>query len=645
MRRLLTLFLISLIFAPILVSAETFSVILHPGQSISVNGIVVRFMDFSEDGRVAVEANGTVYVLSYGDTVEIGKGVNLTVGSLNPQEGSVRLILYGKNISLDKGPSNIQLESMFPSKVVQLGESVVFDVQIRNLGQEGFVPIVVNSPEGWAAKVLAGGSEVNGVYLKSGETISVAVAITPTSRPGKYPVVLQAGDSELTLWVTVVGEGVEITCPYPVKEVEAGRNVSFSLVLSSKVLVTVPLNVTLPSGWEGKFLAGGDFVRGVYLSGESTVELLVSVPSNASVGWYPIEVSAGDARTTLSVYVSKSHAGENGTVTVKVLDPESGNYIPGASVQLLRDGETVVSARTLSDGTAVIEAPEGEYTLIITKDAYNTVRRTIRVTAGSEVEVKVSLKKLPYYFTADALSPTKSGVLGDVFVYEVVLKNLGENDDTYTFDLKAPEGWGALVTDDPSSRRGMGSVYVESGSDTRLYVVLIPPDTAGIGDYHAALKITSLGSGEEKILNFTASLSGSYGIALSPGKYSLKVEAGKSAELHVRVYNTGTSPLTNVKLNVELPEDWKTKARIVPERMSELGRDEVAEFTVKFTVPANVDSGDYVVKISAVSDQDKSEEKIRVTVTKGGGSEYIGMAVILGALVLLGILLRKYGRR
>ncbi|WP_367884685.1 hypothetical protein [Thermococcus sp. JCM 11816] len=91
---------------------------------------------------------------------------------------------------------------------------------------------------------------------------------------------------------------------------------------------------TLPSsGWEGgKFLAGGgDFVRGgVYLSGESTVELLVSVPSNASVGWYPIEVGAGDARTTLSVYVSKSHAGgENGTVTVKVLDPESGNYIPG----------------------------------------------------------------------------------------------------------------------------------------------------------------------------------------------------------------------------------------------------------------------------------------------------------------------------
>ncbi|WP_054840266.1 NEW3 domain-containing protein [Thermococcus sp. JCM 11816] len=204
------------------------------------------------------------------------------------------------------------------------------------------------------------------------------------------------------------------------------------------------------------------------------------------------------------------------------------------------------------------------------------------------------------------------------------------------------------MTDDPSSRRGgMGSVYVESGSDTRLYVVLIPPDTAEIGgDYHAALKITSLGSGEEKILNFTASLSGSYGIALSPGKYSLKIEAGKSAELHVRVYNTGTSPLTNVKLNVELPEDWKTKAQITPERMSELGRDEVAEFTVKFTVPANVDSGgDYVVKISAVSDQDKSEEKIRVTVTKGGGSEYIGIAVILGALVLLGILLRKYGRR
>lgn len=261
MRRIFIVFFAVLLATSALASAETFTIVLHTGQSISVNGVTVRFLDFSEDGRVAVQVKGTTHVLSYGDTIEVVKGINLTVGSLSFSESSVLLVLYGENISMGEQPSNIQLESRFPSKITQPGEDVVFTVRVRNLGQEGFVPVVVTAPRGWDAKVLAGNSEVDGVYLKSGETAEVSVVLRPPSRPGKYPVVLQAGDSELTLWVTVVGGGVEITCLYPVKEVEAGRNVSFSLVLSSKVPVTVPLNVTLPSGWEGKFLAGGDFVR------------------------------------------------------------------------------------------------------------------------------------------------------------------------------------------------------------------------------------------------------------------------------------------------------------------------------------------------------------------------------------------------
>lgn len=153
-----------------------------------MNGVTVRFLDFSEDGRVAVQVKGgTTHVLSYGDTIEVVKGgINLTVGSLSFSESSVLLVLYGgENISMGgEQPSNIQLESRFPSKITQPGgEDVVFTVRVRNLGQEGFVPVVVTAPRGgWDAKVLAGNSEVDGgVYLKSGETAEVSVVLRPPS--------------------------------------------------------------------------------------------------------------------------------------------------------------------------------------------------------------------------------------------------------------------------------------------------------------------------------------------------------------------------------------------------------------------------------------------------------------------------------
>lgn len=136
----------------------------------------------------------------------------------------------------------------------------------------------------------------------------------------------------MILWVIVVGGGVEIICFYFVKEVEVGRNVLFLFVFFLKVFVMVFFNVIFFFGWEGKFLVGGDFVRGVYFFGESIVEFFVSVFSNVLVGWYFIEVGVGDVWIILLVYVLKSYVGENGIVIVKVFDFELGNYILGVFV-------------------------------------------------------------------------------------------------------------------------------------------------------------------------------------------------------------------------------------------------------------------------------------------------------------------------
>ncbi|WP_148883048.1 NEW3 domain-containing protein [Thermococcus aciditolerans] len=643
MKKALTAVLFFLLLAVPAASAETISLTLHVGQSVTVNGIPIEFADFSSDGKAAFRINGTTYVLSFGDTVKVTEGLNMTAGSLKPEEGAVHIILSGDDIRVESPPGNIALETQFPSKITKPGGQVTFTITIKNKGKDAFIPLSIDAPAGWDTKITTGDSEINGVYLQQGESTQVTVVVKTSQRTGKFPVTLHAGESELRLIVTVEASGVDIYCNYPVKEVEAGEKVSFQLHISSSTPAILPLSAEVPESWNAKFMAGEQPVRAVKVSGEALVDVVVSVPSDASVGEYEIKVKAGNAEETLGVYVNKTHAGENGTLSVRVTDEGSGTYVAGAKVELLRNGKTVTEAKTLSDGTASIEAPEGHYTVRVSKESYRKVEKNVEIKAGRRKELHVSMRRLPYYMDISVPEPSKSQVLGRVFTYEVTLKNLGTEDDTYSLSLSVPQNWGGMVVEDPSSHTGITSAYVRSGKEKKLYVLLIPPDTAELGTYRSTLRVASAGSGEEREINLTAKLTGSYGLTVTLERYSLKVDAGDEAKTTVRVYNTGTSPLTNVRLEVKAPKGWNVK--VEPRKVPSLRRDDEVEFTIEVAVPENVDAGDYLITLNAISDQKTKEASIRVTVSKGSSQTYLGLAIILGALLVLGLLLRRYGRR
>ncbi|KUH32292.1 hypothetical protein APY94_10370 [Thermococcus celericrescens] len=643
MKKALTAVLFFLLLAVPAASAETISLTLHVGQSVTVNGIPIEFTDFSNDGKAALRINGTTYVLSFGDTVKVTEGLNMTAGSLKPEEGAVHIILSGDDIRVESPSGNIALETQFPSKITKPGGQVMFSVTVRNNGGDTFVPLSVEAPPGWSARITEGSSEINGIYLRHGESAQVVVAIKTSTKTGRFDVLLHAGESQLKLSVTVKEGGVGIQCDYPVKEVEAGESVSFELHLSSQSPTVVSLSAEIPEKWSARFLAGGEPVRAVRVSGESTVRLVIGVPSDAPVGMYNVTVKAGNAEETLGVYVNKTHAGENGTLSVKVTDEGSGTYVAGAKVELLRHGKTVTEAKTLSDGTASIEAPEGHYTVRISKESYRKVEKNVEIKAGRRKELHVSMRRLPYYMDISVSEPSKSQVLGRSFTYIVVLKNLGTEDDTYSLSLSVPQNWGGMVVEDPASRTGITSAYVRSGKEKQFYVLLIPPDTAELGTYRSTLRVASAGSGEEREINLTAKLTGSYGLTVTLERYSLKVDAGDEAKTTVRVYNTGTSPLTNLRIEVKAPKGWNVK--VEPRKVPSLGRDDEVEFTIEVAVPENVDAGDYLITLNAISDQKTKEASIRVTVSKGSGQTYLGLAIILGALLVLGLLLRRYGRR
>ncbi|CAI1492545.1 conserved exported protein of unknown function [Thermococcus nautili] len=639
MRKALASFLL-LLFIPGAL-AETIGITMNIGETIKVNGSNITLVDISSTGSIALRVNETLYVLDFGDSVKVGN-LTVIVGSIFPNRQQARLFFIGKNISLLGGEPKVELTSMVRKVLLSPGEKVGLSIEVKNLGEDSYVPLSVNVPEGWTGKLTFGNTEVLGVYLRHGESVGLTLELKAGSEPGTYRIKVGAGDSTLEITAVVTGNALQAYVDFPGKEATAGSNVSFTLHLSSEAPVDVPLSADAPVGWNVKFIALGSPVRIVRVSGERSIEVLVEIPSNASVGAHSVTINAGNESLNLLVYVTETHAGENGTLSVKVIDEESGNYVGGAKVILTGNGVNE-SATTLPDGTAVLKAPEGNYKLSVSKEAYKSVEMRVKLKAGEKTSVTVNLEKLPYYFDVLVPAPSESQILGKNFIYEVIIQNLGKEGDTYSLSLTMPKNWGGMIVESPDSRTGISSTYVESGGEKRLYVILIPPDNAELGNYTANLTVKSLGSDVAKRVILRAMLMGSYGMSVSLEKYSVEVKSGEETELRAKVYNTGTSPLTNVRIKVDAPKGWRVE--VSPDRMASLGRDGVATFTVKINIPSDVDAGDYYVKITAMSDQKQSSEQVRITVTKGSGTTYAGLAMVFIAVLLLAFILKRYGRR
>ncbi len=624
-----------------MVSGDTTKIAMYVGQKIIVNGATVYLEDISADRRAAFEINGSSYVMSFGDSIKLGN-LSITLGSVYVSKREVYLVISAPHLSIQTKESNIKLDIPFPAKITYPDRDVTFKLIITNHGAEGTFPLDVITPEGWNASFLADGSEIDRIHLKHGETTAIILKVHVSGKNGRFKITVHAGDASADLQITVLSGKLALSCAYPGKEAEAGKSVKFQLKLKSTGDTRALLKADAPPKWRVKFIANGEGIREINLNGESILTVLINIPSDSPVGRYPVTIWAGNESITLHVYVTKSHAGENGTIEVKAVDSLSGSYVDGAEVELLKDKRKVLSARTTPDGVTELNAPEGYYLLRVLKEGYQTAERYVNLSAGEIKKIQIVMTKLPYFFKAESPEPSKSEVLGKTFIYPVIVKNLGFKDDSYSLQLNVPENWGGMIVEDPASRTGITSIFLKAGEEKKLYIVLIPPDTAKLGSYTTTLRITST-NGKEKVIHLESKLIGSYGIEITPDRYSLNSKAGKEFYLTVKVYNTGSSPLTNIKLDVDVPKGWSADVR--PSWIPEIKRDKEVSFEVRVLVPANADAGDYFITLKAKSDQKSRETSVRITVTKGSGQTYVGIGMSLGALIILAAILKKYGRR
>jgi uncharacterized membrane protein len=306
------------------------------------------------------------------------------------------------------------------------------------------------------------------------------------------------------------------------------------------------------------------------------------------------------------------------------------------------DGISVVAGK---DGTVRLDvtvpgdAADGSHTLIVaaTDGGFSdNLAITVRVAAGAAGDI-----------TMTTASPTLTGASDATFSFPLTLQNDSAQDITVSATATGPTpDW--IVTAKLTGSEQAASTIVKAGSSTGINVSVTAPTNAPAGQY--PIHVTATAGSKTIEADLGIEITGTYKLTLStPGDLlSAHGSAGTGTQQQFTITNTGTAPLTDVKLTEQAPTGWDvtfdkdTIATVAPQ----------ATETVVATIKPSGEAvaGDYVVTVTAANDKvtassQTSNAQIRFTVETSPIWAIVGIGVI--ALILAGLfyVFRTYGRR
>ncbi len=446
---------------------------------------------------------------------------------------------------------------------------------------------------------------------------------------------------------------VTISCGLPGQVIEAGEMAKFSLEVvnygqENNKRMWVESSGTKKFDWDIRFLDGDIEVNKISLpyGTKRMVTLCVETSSDTPEGEYALQVHIGDGWYWVYVKVSKTHAGEKGTLELSVVDKD-GEKIKGATVAIVRDNDHAIVDTVMStaDGKIAADVENGDYTLKISRSGYREAeKKDIRIKGGITTDAgTVMLEKALFAAEITINSPVIATTADKKPQYDLTIRNIGKSDDTFRLASEnLPEGWYVRYELKSSPGTDISEIFVKSGEERPILVEAIPPYGVAVGDYFIPLVIDSSQDSYEK--NLTAKIKGNYEIRVYAEKYQYPVNKGDTLSFRIRLTNAGNAgTLTNVKTTVSAPEGWN--AKITPETIAGIAPGESADVTLTIVPPGNIVASEYKIAVKVTSDQTEVKDDFRVQVKEQS------LVAILGIVLLLVIgggvyyMFRKYSRR
>ena len=277
----------------------------------------------------------------------------------------------------------------------------------------------------------------------------------------------------------------------------------------------------------------------------------------------------------------------------------------------------------------------------------------------SLIVVLVSFIMFPVSVLADTVTPEPGisiisnypkieVVSGDTAIFNLTIQytdeNTGATPKAFDVIVAAPARWTANVLNSAGTR--IVTTVLTPGTPDLLTLNLVPLSSSRPepGEYPVTIQVTS---GDLKAsISLMVVVTAKYALEFKPAGnvYNITVTAGKTQAFAALLTNAGTSPLTNIFFTPEKPTDWRID---FPQNVVDsLAAQSTQTMDIMFTTPSNTISGDYMITLTAKSDQVTSEPlQIRVTVETSSIWGWVGVAVIIIVLLGLAFLFARFSRR
>ena len=189
------------------------------------------------------------------------------------------------------------------------------------------------------------------------------------------------------------------------------------------------------------------------------------------------------------------------------------------------------------------------------------------------------------------------------------------------------------------------STVVTAGSSKGIQITAKAPSGTAAGPYPIAVKATA---GERSAsADLVVEITGSYSLRLTTPNDVLSASgsAGSPTTQSFSIVNTGTAPITDLKLTATPPSGWDVV--FAPDGLAAVAPGDTGTITATITPSSEAVAGDYVVAFTAKGAQGGTDgtAQIRFTVETSPLWAIIGLGPIVLILAGLFYVFRTYGRR
>jgi uncharacterized membrane protein len=279
------------------------------------------------------------------------------------------------------------------------------------------------------------------------------------------------------------------------------------------------------------------------------------------------------------------------------------------------------------------DATEGDQTItVVASGGGTTARLALDLHVAAQAGGTVGLK---------ADFPALQGTSDQSFDFTLQLSNDTPQPLTFSLQASGPTGW--QVSAHPTSQATAASVTVDAGANEGVTVTAKPPPDVATGDYPIALQAVSGDHTAQAQLGVHITGRVEMQLTTPDQRLNTNANAGEAKGLAVSVVNSGTSPLTGVALSGTGPTDWEIT--FDPATLDSVDPQQTGAATANITPSADAIAGDYVVTLTAKTQDTTETLDIRVTVETSPVWGVVGVVLILVALGGLAWVFRRYGRR